>query len=65
MTSILPSIKDRYRNLRNGKKKFTGQVIRFDGETRTVIAEVYGSTVEEMRIRKNAVAELLAKMENS
>ena len=64
MTSILPSITDKWRNKRNGKRRYVGQVLRFDGGTTTVIAEVYGDTLKEMRRRKHAVADALKLMEN-
>lgn len=66
MASILPSIVDRWRAFRNGRKRYTGQVLLFDGgrrPVRQVIAEVYGDTREEMLRRKHAVCTLLKKLE--
>ena len=67
MTSILPGLIDRWRNKKNGKRRYTGQVLKFDGankqQPRSVIAEVYGDSLKEMRKRKNAVAKLLKEME--
>lgn len=62
MVSILPRINDRWRNLRNGKKRWTGQVLRFDPKPR-VIADVYGDTLEEMKGRMSVVCEALKNLE--
>jgi hypothetical protein len=55
MTTILPSLVDRHRNLRNGRKRWVGQVVAFDRDRRSVIAEVYGTTLAQMRRRKRLV----------
>ena len=60
--TILPSIADRWRNKRDGTKRYVGQVLMFDGATKTVIAEVYGSSLEQMRERKHAAYELFKEM---
>lgn len=65
MTSILPSITDKWRNKRNGQWRYVGQVWLFNGSgKKIVIAEVYGDTLEEMRKRKHAVADALKLLEN-
>ena len=58
MSSVLPGLRDRHRNYRNGRRKYVGQVLLFDTKW-TVIAEVYGWTLREMRARKMAVAKAL------
>lgn len=68
--TILGSLVDRYRTLRNGKKRWVGQVLRFAPDedrkcVRSVIAEVYGPTVEEMRERKAVVCGVLRDLERS
>lgn len=64
MPSVLPSLIDKFRNKRNGEKRYVGQVIKFDGSRRTVIAEVYGDSIEEMRARKKLCCDALANAEN-
>ena len=64
MTSILPGLKDTWRNKRNGQRRYVGQVVRLGDGKSVVIAEVYGDTLDEMRTRKHACAKLLAEMEN-
>jgi hypothetical protein len=63
MSTVLPGIKDRYRNKRNRKRRYVGQVLCFDASGITCLAEVYGDTLEEMRRRKHAVAVALNKLE--
>lgn len=64
MTTILPSIRDKYRNNRKSRR-YVGQVLIIDGGKTRVIAEVYGETMELMRKRKHAIAKLLDEMENT
>ena len=63
MPSILPALVDKWRTKRDGTRRYVGQILLFDGgntrQPRKVIAEVYGDTLEEMRVRKNAVFEAL------
>lgn len=62
---ILPSLVDRYRTKRDGKRRYTGQVLLFSGKKRIVIAEVYGDTAKEMRQRKHAVHKALLALAES
>lgn len=61
---VLPGIVDRYRNLRNGKKRYVGHVQLLKDNKFVVIAEAYGETMAEMRERKHAIAAALKLLEN-
>jgi hypothetical protein len=58
MASVLPSLKDSVRHLKNGPK-FVGEILLFDPSP-VVIAKVYGKTLNEMRKRKHIMAKALA-----
>lgn len=64
MTTILPGLIDKWRNKRNGQRRYVGQVVRLADGKSVVIAEVYGETLYEMQERKHACAKVLAEMEN-
>lgn len=57
---IYASLTDRYRTLRNGKRKHVGQIMALENGKRRVIAEVYSDTLDECRRRKHVVAAALA-----
>ena len=65
MPFVLPSLIDHYRSNKNGTLKYTGEVLRFTGEGKEVIAKVYGPTIEIMRARKHAVADRLHDLEKN
>lgn len=63
MATVLPNLIDRWRGLRNGKRKYVGQIVLYgDGAKRTVIAEVYGWSLKQMRARKRAVERALKEL---
>lgn len=65
MPSVLPSLRDKYRVKRNGKKLWIGQVLLFDGKgPPRVIAEVRDDNLGCMRRRKHAVYKALLAIEN-
>lgn len=63
--SILPSARDRYRYKANGKRRYVGQVLGYNGARNFVVAEVYGDTLKLMRQRKQACFKALAEIENT
>jgi N-acetyl-beta-hexosaminidase len=68
MASVLGGIIDTYRGKANGKRRYVGKVLLFDGRrkpVKSVMAEVYGDTMEEMRRRKHAVAAALKALEET
>jgi len=63
MASVLPSLRDSVRHLKNGPK-FVGEILLFDPSP-IVIATVYGKTLKEMRKRKHIIAKALADVLNT
>lgn len=65
MPSVLPCLRDKYRNKRNGKRVWIGQVLLFDGSKPVrVIAEVRDENLSVMRRRKHAICRVLSEMED-
>lgn len=63
---VMPGLIDRYRNLRNGRKKYTCEILLLGGDhERQVIAHVYGNSLREARRRKRIVCKALKALHES
>jgi len=53
MTSILPGLIDKWRNKRNGQRRYVGQVVRLADGKSVVIAEVLAEMENDPKCKQN------------